>query len=344
MANELTSSSQVKVAFLDLIDLASNKVGGKALSTNDDFFASMDGILKPEPAVFIPGKYIDQGKWMDGWESRRKRVPGFDHCIVKLGLPGQIIGVNIDTAHFTGNYPEYASVDACELSETATSNDLKNAQWKNLLTKSALSGNTQNCFGIANASRFTHVRLNIYPDGGVARFRVHGVVKPSQEKLKGLIDVAAAENGGTVIACNDSYFSQKDNIIYPGRATNMGEGWETRRKRGPGSDWIILKLAGNAKIKKIEVDTNFFKGNFPDRCSIEAIHVPSADLLPCDFRDNKDLVWTEILPEQKLQASHQHYFEKELNAANLNQKYNYIKLHIFPDGGVSRLRITGELA
>ena len=341
--NPVPNASVGRVPFVELIDLASSKVGGKTLYTNDDFFAPMENLLNPEPAVFIPGKYTENGKWMDGWESRRKRVVGYDHCILQLGLPGQVCGVNIDTAFFVGNYPEYASIDACEMPAHASVPELQKATWIPILKKSALNGGTQNYFAVSDPSRFTHLRLNIFPDGGVARLRVHGVVKPSREKLDGVIDLAAAENGGVVVTCNDHFFGTKDNLIFPGRAQHMGEGWETRRKRGPGFDWIILKLAGNGKILRVEVDTNHFKGNFPDRCSIEAIELNNTEMLACDFRDRKDLVWTEILPQVKLQAHTQHLFEKEMNATALSRPYNYVKLNIYPDGGISRLRVFGEL-
>ena len=341
--NVTQSSAPGRVPFIELIDLASAKVGGVALYANDDFFAEKENLLKPEAPIWITDKYTDNGKWMDGWESRRKRVPGYDHCIVKLGLPGEIRGVNIDTSFFTGNFPEYASIDACEMSADANVESLQKATWTPILTKSPLNGGTQNYFFISSAARCTHLRLNIFPDGGVARLRVHGVVKPAKEKLMGVIDVAAAANGATVITCNDQFFSAKEHLIYPGRAQHMGEGWETRRKRGPGFDWIIVKLAGAAKIKKVEVDTHHFKGNFPDMCSIEAVNMGEIQMQACDFRDRKDIAWTEILPKVKLQAHHQHIFEPELNSASLAQKYNYIKLNIYPDGGVSRLRIYGEL-
>lgn len=338
-----TSSAPGRVPFIELIDLASAKVGGKVMFANDDFFAEKENLIKPEAPIFIAGKYTDNGKWMDGWESRRKRVPGYDHCIVKLGLPGEISGVNIDTSFFVGNYPEYASIDACEMQEDASLDAVQKAHWIPILMKSPLNGGTQNYFSISDSARFTHLRLNIFPDGGVARLRVHGKVKPTAEQLKGTIDVAAAANGATVITCNDHFFGAKEHLIYPGRAEHMGEGWETRRKRGPGFDWIIIKLAGNAKIKKIEVDTHHFKGNFPDMCSLEAVNLSDVQMLACDFRDRKDIAWTEILPKMKLQADHKHVFEKELIAATAGQKYNYVKLNIYPDGGVSRLRIFGEI-
>jgi len=341
--NITTSSAPGRVPFIELIDLASAKVGGLALFANDDFFAEKENLLKPAAPVFITDKYTDNGKWMDGWESRRKRVPGYDYCIVKLGLPGEIRGVNIDTSFFTGNYPEYASIDACEIESTADLDSWQKATWTPILKKSPLNGGTQNYFSISNEARYTHLRLNIFPDGGVARLRVHGLVKPALEKLKGVIDIAAAANGATVVTCNDHFFGAKEHLIYPGKAQHMGEGWETRRKRGPGFDWIIVKLAGAARIAKVEVDTHHFKGNFPDQCSLEAVNLSDDQMLACDFRDRQDIAWAEILPKVKLQAHYQHVYETELNKNALGQKYNYVKLNIYPDGGISRLRIYGEL-
>jgi allantoicase len=343
--NATASPRQTYVPFLDLIDLACEKVGGKALATNDDFFAPKENLLKADAAVFIVGKYTEFGKWMDGWESRRKRNlgPGNDRdwCTIKLGLPGVIRGINVDTAFFTGNYPEYCSIEAY----SGETDPTEKSSWTEILPKSKLQGGTENLFPISSQSRWTHVKLTIFPDGGVARLRVHGEVLPDLKKLKSegtAADLAAAENGGQVITCNDSFFSPKDNLILPGRANTMGEGWETRRKRGPGNDWIVVKLAATGKISKIEVDTNHYKGNFPESCSIEGCIFPERNLIASDFRDRTDIVWQEILPRTKLQAHTRHYFEKELQAKARAQGFDYIRLNIFPDGGISRLRVHGE--
>jgi len=184
---------KVRVAFAELIDLAAEKVGGRALYANDEFFAPKENLLKPGRGVFIPDKYTEFGKWMDGWESRRKRVPGYDWCLIQLGLPGVIRGVNVDTNHFLGNFPEYASVDALEVSGQPTVESLQSATWTEIVPKTKLAGGTQNYLPVSSERRWTHLRLNIYPDGGVARFRVHGVVKPDLEKLRSgeLVDLAA---------------------------------------------------------------------------------------------------------------------------------------------------------
>jgi len=201
-------------------------------------------------------------------------------------------------------------------------------------------------FELSSQETWTHVRLNIYPDGGVARFHVHGEVKPIWNEVKrveGLIDLAAVENGGSILTCDDMFFGSKENLILPGRAKNMGDGWETQRKRGPGHDWIVVRLGTRGKIKKIEVDTNHFKGNFPESCSIEGCRVADRNLKPSDCQEGSALNWQEILPRTKLQADHRHFFERELNAVSLNNSFDYIRLNIFPDGGVSRLRVFGEM-
>jgi allantoicase len=328
------------VAFADLIDLAARKVGGQALLANDEFFAPKEAMLEPGRGVFIADKYTERGKWMDGWETRRKRVPGYDWCIVKLGLPGAIHGIDVDTHHFIGNFPEYASLDACEVDGDPSAESLAEdvSRWTELVPKQRLRGGSRNLFAVANERRFTHVRLNIYPDGGVARLRVHGQVLPDWHALKkaGLVDLAAAAHGGSVVTCNDQFFGTKDNLIFPGRAANMGEGWETRRKRVPGFDWIVVKLATAGTLRRAEVDTHFFKGNFPDRCSLEGIFLEEPLL---DFANATHLKWKELLPQSKLQADHCHVFDTELKDVG---PITHVRLNIFPDGGVSRLRLFGE--
>lgn len=326
----------------EMLDLASEKMGTKVLFANDDFFAPKENLIKASAPIFIPDKYTEFGKWMDGWESRRKRGPGHDYCLIKLGTPGEIHGINIDTSFFTGNFPEYASLYVLEEEQDLSPSELLKKKGTPILLKSALKGGSHNFFAASQKIRATHVCLSIFPDGGVARLRLHGKVRPSPLKLKGEINLAAVENGAVVVTANDKYFGPQDNLILPNRAAHMGEGWETRRKRGPGHDFIIIKLAGQGKIKKIEVDTNHFKGNYPDRCSLQGLK-ENEDLLPCDFRDRPNLSWATLLPETKLEGHKQHFFENELDANNKGQSYNYIKLNIFPDGGISRLRVWGEL-
>lgn len=327
--------------FTELIDLASEKLGGAVLFANDDFFAPKENLLKAGAPVFIEGKYTDRGKWMDGWESRRRRTPGFDWCIIRLGLPGIIRGVVVDTSYFRGNYPEHCSLEGAAFDGLPTVEELtdESVQWVPLLPQMPLAGDSQNPFSIQHEARVTHLRFKIYPDGGVARLRVYGVVSPDWDRLTragAAIDLAAAENGALVISCSDMFFGHRHNLIMPGRAANMSDGWETKRRRGPGHDWAIIKLAHPGLIQSVEVDTAHFKGNFPESCSLEAYNgAPDEDLT------NLSIPWVNLLPRTKLQAHTRHYFDQELLDTGVA---SHLRFNIFPDGGVSRLRVYGKLA
>jgi allantoicase len=327
--------------FTELIDLAQERLGGAVLYANDDFFAPKENLLKPSAPVFIEGKYTDLGKWMDGWESRRRRTPGFDWCIVRLGLPGVIRGIVVDTSHFKGNYPEQCSLEAVTLDGSPTTEELisDSTQWTEVLPISNLDGDSLNSFAILSNQRWTHLRFKIYPDGGVARLRVYGEVVPDFERLKqigGEIDLAAVENGGLVLGCSDMFFGHRHNLIMPGRAVNMSDGWETKRRRGPGHDWTIIKLGAPGHIRRLEVDTSWFKGNFPESCSLEACN--AGDLSLERLQDPK-LTWKPILSRTKLQAHTRHYFDEVADAGLVS----HVRFNIFPDGGLSRLRIWGTI-
>ena len=329
--------------FTELVDLASERLGGAVLVANDEFFAPKENLLKPSAPVFIEGKYTDLGKWMDGWETRRRRTPGYDWCIIRLGVPGIVRGVVVDTSFFRGNYPEHFSLEACALDGLPTADELTSEaiQWTQILPQLPLTGDTQNPFAVDGEQRFTHLRFKIYPDGGVARLRVYGEVVPDWPRLKRIgsdIDLAAVENGGLVLSCSDMFFGHRHNLIMPGRALNMSEGWETKRRRGPGHDWVIIKLGVSGQIRRVEVDTAWFKGNFPESCSLEAT---SAVDLPEENLTDLSVAWKSVLPRTKLQAHTRHFFESEiLDAGNVS----YLRFNIFPDGGVSRLRAYGTLA
>jgi len=326
-------------AFINLIDLASERLGGKALLCSDDFFAEKENLLKPGRGIFIAEKYTDRGKWMDGWESRRKRVPGHDWCIIQLATSGIIHGVDIDTNHFLGNHPPVASLDACNI-PLHESIHVDSVVWKEILPKSALNPGSQHLFEIADKNVYSHLRLNIYPDGGVARLKVYGeVVKDwSLVKQEEIIDLAAALNGAKSVLCNDMFFSHMDNLIMPGRGVNMGDGWETKRNRTPNNkDWVIVRLAQEGRVQKALVDTCHFKGNYPDSCMIEGCTAPCGT----DFAA-ANVEWQPVLPQQKLQADHEHFFEKEI--VNADKNFTHVRLTIFPDGGISRMRLWGTVS
>ncbi len=332
--------------FADLVDLASERLGGAVLFANDDFFAEKENLLKPEPAVFVPDRYTDRGKWMDGWESRRRRTPGHDFCVLKLGLSGVVRGVDVDTSHFKGNFPEAFSLDAACAAEDATLDDLgtSKAPWSEIQPCTPLRGDSRNLFPVGRASGFgrvTHLRLHIYPDGGVARLRVFGDVVADwrvHEASGNLVDLCALSNGGLVLASSDSFFGSHQNLLMPGRASSMKEGWETRRSRRKGYDWAILRLGSRGVIQEAEIDTNHFKGNYPDTASIEICDAPEAEL-PSLTDPSRD--WQPLLVETKLEAHTRHLFAKEL----VNKRpATHARLRIYPDGGVSRLRLYGRPA
>ena len=328
--------------FTELIDLASERLSGAVLVANDEFFAPKENLLKPGAPVFLEGEYTDRGKWMDGWETRRRRTPGFDWCIIRLGLPGIIRGVVVDTSYFRGNYPEHCSLEAATFSRVPTEQELTadTVQWLPLVPQAPLAGDSQNPFKIEHNERVTHLRFKIYPDGGVARLRVYGEVSPDWQAIRsrgGEVDLVAVEYGGVVLSCSDMFFGHKHNLIMPGRAANMSDGWETKRRRGPGHDWAIIKLGAPGEIRRVEVDTSYFKGNFPESCSLEACDAASSDQI--DLSDS--VSWTSVLPRTKLQAHTRHMFTDELSEVGVA---THLRFNIFPDGGVSRLRVYGKLA
>lgn len=327
---------RLKVLSDKWVNLADPRLGAAAIFTTDEFFAPKDRMIDPEPAAFVPGKYDDHGQWMDGWETRRKRGEGHDYCIVRLGFPGIIKSIDIDTSHFTGNYPPAASVDACNV----TGDPTPSTEWHEIVPSANLGGNAQHIIPVASNDVWSYLRLNIYPDGGIARFRVYGQVVRDWSGVDRAteIDLVALENGGRPIACNDRHYGTPMNIIKPGRGVNMGDGWETRRRREPGNDWAILALGHPGQVSRILVDTAHFKGNFPDCCSIQAALVQGGTE---ESLTTQSMFWRTLLPEQKLRMDSEHLFEREI--ANLGP-ITHVRLNIIPDGGISRIRLFGFVA
>ena len=306
-------------AFLELLDLASERLGAAAIAANDDFFASKDNLIKPAPPIWREGEYTDRGKWMDGWETRRRRdvtADSHDWCIVRLGVRGRVQGVDVETTFFKGNFPESCAIDGGD-----------GTTWHELLPRTRLEGNSHNVFAIDGAPAVTHLRLRIYPDGGVARLRAYGEAVADWDRLRrrGELDLAAAEHGGLVVACSDMFFGSRHNLIMPGDALNMGDGWETKRRRGPGHDWTVIRLAATGTVQRIEVDTRHFKGNAPGACGLDA----SID----------GVEWQELLPRTPLHPHARHTFEDEVRRVD---EVTHVRFNIYPDGGVGRLRLFGR--
>jgi len=322
-----------KNPFHEWIRLEQPRLGTRVVYATDDFFAAKERLIQASHPVWIEGKYDEHGKWMDGWESRRKRVPGYDYCIIRLGIPGIIHGFDIDTSFFTGNYPPAASIDAC-ISEADVPRDDTN--WRELLPRADLAGNSHNYFGIDSDSTVTHLRLNIFPDGGVARLRIYGEVRPDRARHKAgeSIDLVGMQNGGRALLASDEHYGSMHNLNLPDQGTHMGDGWETARRRGPGNDWVILQLGQPGVIEQIDIDTAFFKGNYPDRAEIRAAMTTTTNNLQSASEE-----WPVLLPESKLEMDRTNEFVDELHDVGV---VSHVRLNIFPDGGVMRLRLKGK--
>jgi allantoicase len=320
-----------------LIDLLNERVGGRALMANDEFFAGRENLVREAAPVFDPDAYTDKGKLMDGWETRRRREEGYDWCILRLGIPGRITRFVVDTAFFRGNYPEHCSIEGCVADEVASAEWLANeAEWQTLVESSPLEGDHANVFEVSECPRVTHLRLNIFPDGGVARFRAFGVAVPDWNELRsrGQVDLGALANGGVAVQCSDMFFSDMNNLLRPGASRNMGDGWETKRRRGPGYDWVVVRLGTPGLLERIVVDTSHFKGNAPARCEI--------DVLPTSVNaegasDINGLDGWQSLAEMPLLPDDLH--ERRIADAS---ECGYVRMKIHPDGGVARLRLFGR--
>jgi len=323
-----------KIIFTNgLIDLAQPRLGSKIIFKTDDFFASANRIISPTNPVFKEGVFDKHGKWMDGWESRRKRSSGHDFIILKLGKPGSISKVDVDTSHFNGNQPAAISIEGTY----SNFNKISNFKWQTLLSKKRTKADSHHYFSIKNKKVFTHIKLNIFPDGGVARLRLYGTIAKSNKNKNKIINLASLLDGASIIACNNQHFGKAENILAPGKAKNMGDGWETRRRRDKGNDWLILNSLSGKEINKIEISTHHFKGNFPSHCSLQAAYLSSS-------KNSKKIVisskkWKTLLKNSKLSANKIHIFK---NSLMKKEKINYIKINIFPDGGISRFRIFGK--
>ncbi len=325
---------------MDYVDLAAERLGGTVLAANDEFFAPKEALLKASAPEWREGVYNERGKWMDGWETRRRRTPGHDWCLIHLGLPGIVRGVVVDTSFFTGNYPESCAIEGAEVEGVPAPEALAadgSVEWTLLLERSPLAGDTRNTFVIDSERRVTHLRFSIFPDGGVARLRVHGDARPDVGLLRPgrELDLASIEHGGFVERCSDMFYGHRQNLIMPGRSTHMGDGWETQRRRGPGHEWTIVRLGARGTIGRVELDTDHFKGNAPGSCSLECCDAAGAgvDALA------SSAVWQALLPEMPLQPNARHQWTVPGGVAA-----THVRLNIHPDGGVARLRLFGTVA
>ena len=324
-----------KIKFKNTVNLAETKFGSKIIYKTDEFFGAANRILSSSKPVFKEGVYDKHGKWMDGWETRRKRKKGHDFLVIKLGRPGKIFNVDIDTSYFSGNQPSQASLEAC----LSKKNPNKKTIWKTILNKKKLGPDRNHNFKINSRSTFNFIKLNIFPDGGVARIRLNGIVDLEKINLNGKnVNLSSILNGSTIVGCNNEHFGKAENVLSPGTGVNMGDGWETRRSRGKNFDWIIIKFGKPGIIDRLEIDTHHFKGNYPESLTVQSAFITDKT------NSNKILAnsqnWKTFLEKTKLKPHKKHLFKSKINKKN---KINCLKINIFPDGGISRIRAFGKV-
>ena len=319
--------------FTRLVGLADRRWGSSVVAANDELFAERENLIKPEPAVFRPRTFGAKGQVYDGWETRRRRTPGVDWAVVRLGAAGIVRGVVVDTAFFTGNYPPEVSVEGTALEGYPSPDELSAASWLPLVPRSAVAGDTRNAFAVSCDRRVTHVRLTLYPDGGVARLRVHGEVVPDPRLLvAGPVDLAASTNGATVTGCSNLFYASPANLISPGEAAVMADGWETARRRDDGNDWVEVRLAGPGTVRLAELDTRHFVGNAPGWARLSGVDARRHDVADA-------AAWVELVPLLRLQPDTPHRLLVAEEA-----EVTDVRLDIYPDGGMARLRLWGDLA
>jgi allantoicase len=301
-----------------MIDLISERVGGRVLDFNDEFFAPARNLISAAEPV-ANDEYTDRGKWMDGWETRRRRQQGHDWCVLALGIPGRITRVTVDTSNFTGNYPEQFSLEAAGI------DDRDRAEWVEVIPRTDLMGDSRAVFEVEDPHRVELVRLNIFPDGGVARLQVEGDPVPAMQLVcpEQTADLAVASVGGEVVDASDLHYSHPSNLLRPVGSAGMWDGWETKRRRDDGHDWVTVRLGLAGSVESITVDTTNFKGNAPGWVS-------------CEVSDD-GLSWARVADRVPVESDRPNRLEVESSATA-----RLLRLSIHPDGGVARLRVHGR--
>jgi len=341
VAAKSISSDEIDSTFRSsCIDLISASLGGRVLSTSNEWFAEASNLLTPTPPIRQPGKMVYTGAWYDGWETRRHNPAPFDYTIIRLGVASGIVtGIEVDTAFFSGNHAPEISVEGCfsDNDDEVVSWAGGKGGWETILGIKECGPSQRFAWKLEKPSEkaYTHVRLNMYPDGGIARFRLFGHAVPVfPEDVNAIFDLAAAVNGGVAVSCSDQHFGTKDNLLLPGRGKDMGDGWETARSRGKDHvDWTIVRLGAKGKVEKVVVDTAHFRGNFPQRVRVQGLQW-TGEGEPGSAEEG----WVDLIAELKCEPDKEHEVECEVK----EKAFTHAKLIIIPDGGVKRLRIFGK--
>ncbi|KAF2123398.1 Allantoicase [Dothidotthia symphoricarpi CBS 119687] len=345
----MTSARAVPAEEIDLTfksqytDLISAPLGSKVLSFSDEWFAAASNLITPGPPIQKPGVFVHSGAWYDGWETRRHNPEPADWVVLRLGTAsGKIAGVEIDTTFFNGNHAPEIAVEGAFLPDATPSQEeqIKSAAytgWETILDKQECGPSQRHgwLFDTITEKAYTHVRLLMYPDGGIARFRLYGCAVPVfPADTSAVFELSATNMGGVAVSCSDQHFGSKDNLLLPGRGVDMGDGWETKRTRGEHVDWTIVKLGAKGEIDHVVVDTAHFRGNFPGKIQVFA---GAFETDPA----HADQAWVEVLAPQPGKPDVEQVYKGELKQVE-GKAYTHAKLVIIPDGGVKRFRVFGR--
>ncbi|UCI05644.1 allantoicase [Mesorhizobium sp. B1-1-8] len=332
-AHDAYAMPELKEDFVAEVDLASRWLGGSVLAASDESFGEKESLLTPTPSAFVPGNYGPRGEIVDGWETKRRREPGHDWALIRLGAAGIITGIDVDTSFFTGNFPTTCRIEACGVEGYPSPKALQSAdtEWIEIVPRSPVKGDAHNRFDVSDRRRFTHVRISAFPDGGIARLRVYGHVVPDPRVFDGLtVDLANQDHGGQVVTSSDGFYTSAAMLNRPDKARNMGDGWETRRRRDDGNDHAVIRLALPGHVRLVEIDTAHFKYN----ASAEVALSGAGEALP-----GGDDGWRPLLSRRPLQPDTRHVFR----VAQTRERVSYIRLDAYPDGGISRVRLWGKV-
>ncbi|ODV80468.1 allantoinase [Suhomyces tanzawaensis NRRL Y-17324] len=340
MAKILTEQEFNAQIVYNYTDVIGEKVGGKVLLFSDEWFAAADNLIKPKAAIRDATRFTHAGAWYDGWETRRHNTAEADYVIFKLGVSSaRLIGTEVDTAFFNGNHAPHISVEAIQKLDGDDLSSVQESEWESVIPKTECGPSQRHFFTreTLTEKNYTHARLRMYPDGGIARFRLYGAVIPIQPQAKDtVLDLASVNNGGVAIKVSDQHFGSADNLLLPGRGHDMSDGWETTRSRTPGHvDWVVIRLGASTNIKQVVVDTAHFRGNFPQKVNVKAISVTDETQIP----SHDSSAWEVLVGDSKTGPDQEHTFDVDNSKA-----FSHVLLTMIPDGGIKRVRVLGTIA
>jgi allantoicase len=315
------------------VDLASRALGGSVVAASDESFGFKERLIDPSEPAFVPGTYDMRGEVVDGWETRRHADD--DWAIVRLGVGGRLRAIDVDTRFFSGNHPTGCRIDACVL-DSAADPTAAGVRWTTVVDTIALKPDSHNLFAVDDRRRYTHIRLHLESDGGVARLRAYGAVIPDPAMWADVtVEVSGIEQGGRVEWSSDSFYSDARSLIAPDRPRTMGDGWETRRRRDVGPDThdaVMISFAVPADLRRIEIDTSRFVFN-----ASQEVAVLGSTARPCGEHGWALVPFdVEVLPRTCIAADARQVFV--VSAADITA----LRVQAYPDGGLARVRAFGR--